>query len=96
VRSAILGFLLVFAWIVVIVALQVRGIDAPDFRPTAETILAELGKGSAAIEQVYEDPRADEPLGTAPETKPTDLPPGEPGSGSAGSAGSAEPPRPRG
>ncbi|HWO26737.1 MAG TPA: hypothetical protein VNO30_48745 [Kofleriaceae bacterium] len=55
VRSAIVGFLLVFAWIVVIIALQVRGIDAPDFRPTAEHILAELSKGPAAIEQVYED-----------------------------------------
>ncbi len=55
VRSAIVGFLLVFAWIVVIIALQVRGIDAPDFRPTAERILAELSKGSAGIEQVYED-----------------------------------------
>jgi hypothetical protein len=54
VRSAIVGFLLVFAWITVIVALQVRGIDAPDFRPTAEQILIELGQGSAAIEQVYE------------------------------------------
>jgi len=54
VRSAMIGFLLVFAWIVVIVALQVRGIDAPDFRPTAEHILSELSKGSAAIEQVYE------------------------------------------
>src|SRR5262249_13794724 len=49
------GFLLVFAWITVIVALQVRGIDAPDFRPTAEQILSELSKGSAGIEQVYED-----------------------------------------
>src|SRR5262249_45590275 len=55
VRSAIVGFLLVFAWIVVIVALQVRGIDAPDFRPAAEQILAELSKGGAAIEQVYEN-----------------------------------------
>jgi len=54
VRSAIVGFLLVFAWIVVIVALQVRGIDAPDFRPTAEKVLSELSQGSAAIEQVYE------------------------------------------
>jgi hypothetical protein len=55
VRSAIVGFLLVFAWIVVIIALQVRGIDAPDFRPTAEHILAELSKGGPAIEQVYEE-----------------------------------------
>jgi hypothetical protein len=54
VRSTVVGFLLVFAWIAGIVALQVRGIDAPDFRPTAEKILIELGKGPAAIEQVYE------------------------------------------
>jgi hypothetical protein len=54
VRSTIVGFLLVFAWITVIVALQVRGIDAPDFRPTAETILSELSKGTPEIERVYE------------------------------------------
>ncbi len=54
VRSTVVGFLLVFAWITVIVALQVRNVDAPDFRPTAEKILSELGKGPAAIEQVYE------------------------------------------
>jgi hypothetical protein len=55
VRSTLLGFLLVFAWIAGIIALQVRGIDAPDFRPTAEQILSDLSKGGAAIEQVYED-----------------------------------------
>jgi len=55
VRSTVLGFLLVAAWITVIVSLQVRGVDAPDFRPTAEQILSELSKGSAAIEQVYEN-----------------------------------------
>lgn len=55
VRSAIVGFLLVFAWITVIVSLQLRGIDAPDFRPTAEKILAGLGGGPAGIAQVYED-----------------------------------------
>jgi hypothetical protein len=54
VRSTVVGFLLVAAWITAIVALQVRGIDAPDFRPAAEKILTELGKGSAEIEQVYE------------------------------------------
>jgi hypothetical protein len=55
VRSTIVGFLLVAVWIAVIVALQVRGIDAPDFRPVAEKILIELSKGRAEIEQVYED-----------------------------------------
>lgn len=54
VRSVVVGFLLVFAWIAVIVALQVRGIDSPDFRPDAEKILIELSQGSAAIEDVYE------------------------------------------
>ena len=54
VRSTILGFLLVFAWIAGIIALQVRGIDAPDFRPSAEQILSDLSKGSAGIERVYE------------------------------------------
>jgi hypothetical protein len=55
VRSAIVGFLLVFAWITVIVSLQLRGIDAPDFRPTAEKILLDLSGGPAAIGQVYEN-----------------------------------------
>jgi len=53
-RSLVVSFLLVFAWIAVIVTLQVRGTDAPDFRPDAERILTELGKGSAAIGEVYE------------------------------------------
>lgn len=55
VRSTLVAFLLVFAWIVVIVALQVRGVDAPNFRPTAEAILRNLSRGSAGIEQVYEE-----------------------------------------
>ncbi len=54
VRSFAVSFVLVFAWIAVIVMLQVRGTDAPDFRPEAERILAALGKGSAAIDEVYE------------------------------------------
>jgi hypothetical protein len=54
VRSLLVGFLLVFSWIAIIVVLQVRGTDAPDFRPEAEHILLELSKGSAAIDQVYE------------------------------------------
>jgi len=54
VRSTLLGFLLVFGWIAGIIALQVRGIDAPDFRPAAEQILSELSKGSEGIERVYE------------------------------------------
>ncbi len=54
VRSIVVGFALVFTWIAVIVSLQIRGTDAPDFRPDAERILTELGKGSAAIEAIYE------------------------------------------
>ena len=54
VRSVIVGLMLVFAWIAIIVLLQVRGTDSPDFRPHAERILRELSSGSAAIEQIYE------------------------------------------
>jgi hypothetical protein len=53
-RSVIVGFLLVSAWIAVIVAWQVKRNDTPDFRPDAERILVELSKGSPAIEKVYE------------------------------------------
>lgn len=54
VRSVVVSFLLVFAWIAVIVALQVRGIDAPDFRPDAEAILKQLSAGPEAIEAVWD------------------------------------------
>lgn len=54
VRSVIVGFVLVAAWIAVIVGLQLHGNDIPDFRPTAEHLLVEIGKGSAAIGEVYE------------------------------------------
>jgi hypothetical protein len=53
-RSVIVGFVLVAAWIAVIVGLQLHGNDVPDFRPTAEKILVEIGKGSASIGDVYE------------------------------------------
>jgi hypothetical protein len=52
IRSMIVGFVLVAAWIVVIVALQLHGNDTPDFRPNAERILVDLSKGS--IDEVYE------------------------------------------
>ena len=52
IRSMIVGFVLVAAWITVIVALQLHGNDTPDFRPNAERILVELSKGS--IDEVYE------------------------------------------
>ena len=55
VRSVVVGFLLVFSWITVIVALQLHGNDTPDFRPLAERILVEISKGSAAIDKVYEE-----------------------------------------
>jgi len=52
IRSMIVGFVLVAAWIVLIVALQLHGNDTPDFRPDAERILVALSKGS--IDEVYE------------------------------------------
>jgi hypothetical protein len=52
IRSMIVGFVLVAAWIGVIVALQLHGNDTPDFRPNAERILVDLSKG--AIDEIYE------------------------------------------
>jgi X-X-X-Leu-X-X-Gly heptad repeat protein len=52
IRSMIVGFILVAAWITVIVALQLRGNTSLDFRPAAEHILVDLSKGS--IDQIYE------------------------------------------
>ena len=67
VRSLVVGFLLVFAWITVIVALQLRGgVDEQiDFRPFAEKILIELSSGSEAVGQAYEkaSPRFQEFVG---------------------------------
>lgn len=54
VRSLLVGFLLVFGWIAVIVLIQSRRIDSPDFRPYAERIFTEIGKGKPAIEELYE------------------------------------------
>lgn len=54
VRSVIVGFVLVATWIAVIVGLQLHGNDVPDFRPSAEAILASIGKGSDSIGEVYE------------------------------------------
>lgn len=52
IRSMIVGFVLVAAWIVVIVGLQLHGNDTPDFRPDAERILVDLSRG--AIDEIYE------------------------------------------
>src|SRR5512144_1483474 len=52
IRSMIVGFVLVAAWIGVIVALQLHGNDTPDFRPNAERILVDLSKG--LIDEIYE------------------------------------------
>jgi hypothetical protein len=52
IRSMVVGFVLVAAWIIVIVGLQLHGNDTPDFRPNAEQILVALSKG--AIDEVYE------------------------------------------
>ena len=55
VRSVVVGFLLVFAWIAAIVGLQLQGNDTPDFRPPAERILVEISSGSAGIDKAYEE-----------------------------------------
>jgi len=52
IRSVIVGFILVAAWIAVIVGLQLHGNDTPDFRPNAEHVLVDLSRG--AIDEVYE------------------------------------------
>lgn len=52
IRSIVVGFIVVAAWIAVIVGLQLHGNDTPDFRPNAEHILVALGKG--ATDEVYE------------------------------------------
>jgi hypothetical protein len=53
-RSLVVAFMLVFTWIAAIVLLQMRRTDAPDFRPHAERILAELSRGRGSIEELYE------------------------------------------
>lgn len=50
-RSVVVGFCLVFAWIAVIVGLQLRGRHPPDFRPNAEAILVQLRDGD--FEDLY-------------------------------------------
>ena len=52
IRSVIVGFVLVAAWIAVIVGLQLHGNDTPDFRPDAERILVALSRGT--IDEVFE------------------------------------------
>ena len=54
VRSMFVGFVLIAAWISIIVALQLRSNAAPDFRPIAEEILVDLSKGTASIEELYD------------------------------------------
>jgi hypothetical protein len=54
VRSVIIGFVLIAAWIAAIVAVKVHADETVDFRPGAEKILDQLSRGSAAIIQVYE------------------------------------------
>jgi hypothetical protein len=52
IRSVLVGFVLVAAWIIVIVGLQLHGNDTPDLRPNAEHVLVDLSRG--AIDEVYE------------------------------------------
>jgi hypothetical protein len=54
VRSVVVGFCLVFSWIALIVFIQLRTANTPDFRPAAEKILMQLSTGKAGIEEVYE------------------------------------------
>lgn len=54
VRSLFVGFVLVAAWISVIVALQLHGNETPDFRPVAEKLLVDLSKNQASVEAVYD------------------------------------------
>lgn len=55
VRSVLVGFCLVFSWIAVIVFVQLRAQNTPDFRPMAEKILVKISSGKAGIEEVYEE-----------------------------------------
>lgn len=54
VRSLFVGFVLVAAWISVIVALQLHGNETPDFRPIAEDLLVKLSKGGPALDEIYD------------------------------------------
>jgi hypothetical protein len=54
VRSLLVGFVLVAAWISVIVALQLHGNETPDFRPLAERLLVQVNTGGPALDEVYE------------------------------------------
>ncbi|HEY5952568.1 MAG TPA: hypothetical protein VIV40_44015 [Kofleriaceae bacterium] len=54
VRSVVVGFLLVFSWIAIIVFIQLRSANTPDFRPAAEKILMQISSGKAGIEEVYD------------------------------------------
>lgn len=55
-RGVLVGFCLVFAWISVIVGLQLRGRRPPDFRPDAERVFVELRDGQFA--KVYDEASA--------------------------------------
>lgn len=54
VRSLFVGFVLVAAWISVIVALQLHGNETPDFRPIAEDLLVKLSSGGPALDEIYD------------------------------------------
>jgi hypothetical protein len=54
IRSLVVGFLLVASWIAIIVALQIRGTDSPDFRSDAEDIMIELSRGRPGLDKLYE------------------------------------------
>jgi hypothetical protein len=55
IRSLVVGLLLVASWITLIVTLQIRGTDSPDFRPDAEAIMIELSRGKPGLDKLYEE-----------------------------------------
>jgi hypothetical protein len=54
VRSVLVGFALVAMWIAAIVGIQIDSDETVDFRHDGEAILAQLSRGTDAIDQVYE------------------------------------------
>lgn len=60
VRSMVVAFLLVFAWIAAIVTLQLRDSKKPDFRPLSRRILLSIRDGNAAAVWAEASPRFQE------------------------------------
>ncbi len=54
IRSTAVGFVVVCAWIALIVGWQIHTEDTPDFRPLAEHILVQLSASKAGVDEAYE------------------------------------------